>query len=141
MNATSVTEIRCWCGAVRVELRGDAASQFYCHCDDCQAVHGAAYVRVALYPADSVRVTQGELVESIYKTLPRKRCARCGTQVFGEVVGQPLFGVKANLLPAGKFRPAFHIRCRYAVLPVVDVLPHYRDLPPDFGGDGSLVDW
>ena len=141
MSTTEKTEAKCWCGAVRLELRGEPAVQFYCHCDDCQTVHGAAYVGVALYPADAVQVTQGERTRATYKTLPRERCARCGTQMLGHVQGQPLIGVKGNLLPAGKFKPAFHIRCKYALLPVVDALPHYDDLPREFGGDGRLSSW
>jgi len=140
-TASALVQIRCWCGAVRAELSGEPVVQFYCHCDDCQTVHGAAYVGVALYPLDALRVTDGDLVASVYRTLPRERCARCATQLFAKVNGQPLVGVKANLLPAGKFQPSFHIRCRHAVLPVVDSLPHYRDVPPEFGGDGERVGW
>ena len=36
--------VQCRCGEVQLELTGDPTVQFYCHCDDCQAVHGAAYV-------------------------------------------------------------------------------------------------
>ena len=41
--------IECRCGSVAVELSGAPVAQFYCHCADCQAVHGAAFVPVALY--------------------------------------------------------------------------------------------
>lgn len=44
-----MTPIQCHCGAIRMELTGDPVAQFYCHCDDCQAVHGAAYVPVVMY--------------------------------------------------------------------------------------------
>ncbi len=35
--------IQCRCGAVELELASEPIVQFFCHCDDCQAVHGAAY--------------------------------------------------------------------------------------------------
>jgi hypothetical protein len=31
----------CRCGAVELEVSGQPMVQFYCHCDGCQAVHGA----------------------------------------------------------------------------------------------------
>jgi hypothetical protein len=50
-------EIQCRCGAIGVELAGDPLAQFYCHCDDCQAAHGAAYVPVAAYRSTAVTIT------------------------------------------------------------------------------------
>jgi hypothetical protein len=57
----TTTEIQCRCGNVQLELTGEPRVQLYCHCDDCQVVHGAAYVPGALYPADAVKVTKGAL--------------------------------------------------------------------------------
>ena len=34
----------CRCGAAEIEISGEPVAQFFCHCDDCQIVHGAAYV-------------------------------------------------------------------------------------------------
>ena len=53
------TEIRCLCGAIRVELSGEPVAQFYCHCDDCQAVHGAPCIPVAMYRVDAAEVAYG----------------------------------------------------------------------------------
>ncbi|MBC7941559.1 MAG: GFA family protein [Chitinophagaceae bacterium] len=134
-------DIACLCRAVQVRLTGDAVAQFYCHCDDCQAASGGAYVSVALYPAEAVSHTQGELVPWTLKTMPRKRCAVCGTHVLAEVPGGKQIGVKANLLPAAVFKPTFHENCRYAVVPVVDDLPHYKGYPAAFGGTDDPVGW
>jgi hypothetical protein len=135
------TVIACLCGAVKVRLRSEPLDQFYCHCDDCQAVSGGAYVSVAIFPDDAVKVIQGSPVTWKYKVLPRQRCAACGTQLMAEVPGADQIGVKANLLPAGMFRPAFHIHRRFAVLPIQDDLPHFRELPARFGGSDATVDW
>jgi len=136
-----VVEISCLCGAVKVRLDGEPADQFYCHCDDCQAASGGAYLAAAVYPSSAVTVLQGELTSWTLKTMPRKRCAVCGTHVIAEVPGVDLRGVKANLLPAGVFKPAFHINCSYALLPVNDDLPHYKGFPTAFGGSDETVDW
>lgn len=134
-------DITCLCGAVKVRLEGQPAEQFYCHCDDCQSTSGGAYVAAAVYPADAVTVTQGEFATWTLKTMPRKRCAVCGTHVMAEVPGFDLLGIKANLLPEGEFQPTFHINCRYAIFPVKDDLPHYKGFPARFGGSDETVNW
>lgn len=94
-------DITCLRGAVRVRLEGEPAEQFYGHCDDCQATSGGAYVAAAVYPADAVTATRGELATRMLKTMPRRRCAVCGTHMLAKVAGVDLLGVKANLLPEG----------------------------------------
>jgi hypothetical protein len=136
-----MAEIACLCGSVRIAIEGDAVNQFYCHCDDCQAVSGGAYIGVAIFPGEAVRVLQGDLATYTHKALPRQRCAKCGTQMIAEVPGLGQTGVKANLLPAGMFRPDFHINCRFALMPVKDGLPHFAGFPAVFGGTDERVSW
>lgn len=134
------TEVGCPCGAVTIALRGDPVMQFYCHCEDCRAVSGGAYVGLALFPSDNV-TTNGETDTWTLRSLARERCAVCGTHVFAAI---PAFGqhaIKSNLLPDAMFKPAFHIHCGRAVLPVEDDLPHYAALPAAFGGTDAQVDW
>ncbi|MFY0663140.1 MAG: GFA family protein [Natronospirillum sp.] len=137
----STTDISCLCGATHLRLNDQPVAQFYCHCDDCQATHGASYVGLAVFPSHAVEVLQGATVTWTYKTLPRERCPTCGTFLIAEVPDSDLTGVKANLLPPRMFTPAFHIHCQHAVLPIVDDLPHYRSLPADFGGSDDVVTW
>jgi hypothetical protein len=136
-----MTEIRCHCGAVRVELRGEPKAQFFCHCDDCQAVHGAAYIPVAMYPADAVSVTRGNPSAWKLRTTPRTTCPECGTRIFAEVAGIGVRGVNGFLLPTGTFKPAFHIQCQHAVRPITDDLPHYKAYPAWFGGSDETMEW
>ena len=133
--------VQCLCGAVKLAIDGEPLAQFYCHCDDCQAVSGGAYVSVAVFPSKAVHVVQGEPATWVYKTLRRKKCAACGTHLLAEVPGTDMVGVKANVLPQGMFKAQFHINCRYAVLPVRDELPHYKSFPAIFGGSDETVDW
>ena len=133
--------IQCCCGAVQIELSGEPMAQFFCHCDDCQAVHGAAYVPISMYPADAVKVTKGNPSTWALKTTPRTTCRECGTRVFAEVPGYGVRGVNGLLLPAGQFKPAFHLQCQFAMLPVKDTLPHFKALPARFGGSDDLVEW
>jgi hypothetical protein len=125
---------------VEIRLTGQPVIQYFCHCDDCQAVHGKAYP-CSVYPAAAVAVTRGETDVFTLRTSPRIRCSRCGTYLFAEVPGQPVRGVNAELLPAELFSPQFHIQCRYALAPIEDDLPHYKDTPVRFKGSGELMQW
>ena len=51
---SEVMRAACRCGAVEIEITGEPIAQFYCHCDDCQIVHGSAYVPESVYPAGAV---------------------------------------------------------------------------------------
>jgi hypothetical protein len=133
--------IACRCGAVGLEVTGAPIAQFFCHCDDCQAVHGGAYVPESVYRADQVRVVRGEPIAWKLKRNPRVSCGQCGTRLFIDVVAIGLRGVNGYLLPEGAFNPQFHVNCRFAVRPVVDNLPHFKAMPPQFRGTDETVDW
>jgi hypothetical protein len=133
-------DVQCPCGSTTLTLSGEPVMQGYCHCDDCQAASGAAYVPRAVYPGAAIRVKAGETRAWTYRTNPRINCAKCGVLLFIEAKGFPFKAINAELLKE-KFWPRFHQQCRYAVAPVVDILPHYKDTPKEFGGSGEPVGW
>ncbi|MBO9662669.1 MAG: GFA family protein [Dokdonella sp.] len=133
--------LNCRCGKVQMRLDAAPVAQFYCHCGDCRAVTGGALAPIALFPAPAVTITGGDTFTWTYKTLPRTRCATCGTLLFGEPPGIGMRGVSGFLLPTERFEPTFHIRCRQAVVAVKDDLPHFKDVPTMFGGTDETVDW
>jgi hypothetical protein len=133
--------VACRCGEVQLELTGEPIVQFYCHCDDCQALHGAAYVPESVYPAAAVKVLRGNPNTWTLKRNPRTLCGTCGTRLFIEVAALNVRGVNGYLLPPGLFKPAFHMQCQFAVMPVKDSLPHYKSRPARFGGTDATVDW
>ena len=134
------TSINCDCGAVELQLTGSPLAQFYCHCDDCQTVHGRPYPS-SLYLSESVSVTRGETDTFTLKTTPRTKCKECGTFLFAEVPGYGVRGVNSDLFAASMFNPEFHVRCRYAAAPIQDHLPHYKDNPARFYGSDELMEW
>jgi hypothetical protein len=136
-----VEEVFCRCGSVGLRISGEPVSQLYCHCDDCQAAHGAAYVPVAIYSAEAVEVIKGNPKPLAENSLPRIHCENCGTHLFNDVQSHGLRNVNGYLLPKGEFKPQLHVHCKFAVLPVVDNLPHYKGLPASFGGSDELVSW
>jgi hypothetical protein len=133
--------VQCRCGAVEVESSADPVAQFYCHCDDCQIMHGAAFAPESAYPAAAVRVTRGEPSSWVLKRNPRFTCPTCGTRLFIDVLNVGVRGLNGYLLPPDRFRPRFHMQCQFAVRPVVDDLPHYKSRSPQFGGSDETVDW
>jgi hypothetical protein len=134
-------EAECRCGAIGLKIAGEPLVQLYCHCDDCQSAHAAAYVPSAIYPAESVEVVRGKPTPTIVKSTRRMRCAACGAYLFSELPSVGMRSVSAYLLPMGRFKPQFHVQCAHAVLPVVDDLPHYKGFPASFGGAEEFVAW
>jgi len=136
-----MTRVRCRCGAIEIELTAAPIAQFFCHCDDCQAMHGAAYVPESVYPADAAKIVRGQPASWTLKRNPRFTCPTCGTRLFIDVLARNLRGLNGTLLPPELFRPAYHMQCQFAVSPVKDNLPHYKSRSPQFGGPDETVDW
>ncbi len=136
-----MTKIECRCGAVEMEITGQPIAQFFCHCDDCQVVHGGAYAPESVYAADVVKVIRGDPVSWKLKRNPRLTCRECGTRLFIDVISLQMRGVNGFLLPPDYFKPTFHMQCKFAVRPVIDDLPHYKSLPQRFGGSEETVGW
>jgi hypothetical protein len=134
-------KIECRCGEVEIEVIGDPIVQIYCHCDDCQAVHGGAYVPESVYRTDQVNVTRGEPTTWKLKRSPRYTCKECGTRLFIDVLSAGFRGVNGYLLPPGEFNATFHMNCKFAVRPVKDDLPHFKSRPARFGGTDDVMDW
>jgi hypothetical protein len=134
-------EIKCPCGSAHLRIKGEPLAQFWCHCSDCQQVHGGAYVAEAIYSAENVELSDGKTVVFSLKTTPRVSCAQCGTRLFADLTEIGMRGLNGYLLPAGMFNPTLHIYCAEAVAPILDGRPHYRTKPVAFGGDDALMDW
>jgi hypothetical protein len=134
-------ETQCRCGAIGLKIAGEPAVHLYCHCEDCQSVHGAAYVPAAIYRAEAVEVVRGKPTPIVVKSTERMRCAGCGAYLFAELPSVGMRSVSAYLLPRGQFKPQFHVQCANAVLPVLDDLPHYKAFPASFGGAEEFVAW
>ena len=123
---SEVMRAACRCGAVEIEITGEPIAQFYCHCDDCQIVHGGAYVPESVYPAGAVRVVRGDPAAWTLKRNPRVTCRDCGTRLFIDVLALGLRGVNGYLLPPERFKPQFHMQCQFAVRPVEDNLAPFQ---------------
>lgn len=54
-------QAQCPCGQVTLQIVGAALGQVYCHCDDCQNAHGAAYVPRSIHQKRMSLLTQAIL--------------------------------------------------------------------------------
>jgi hypothetical protein len=135
------TQIECLCGEMKLTLEGDPLFSVYCHCRDCQRVHGGAYLPAALYRTSQTHITSGTPLLWKLRTTLRATCPACGTRLFAEPAGLGVRSIPAHLLPPGIFKPAFHMQCQDALVPVRDELPHYRGYPAALGGSDDQMAW
>jgi hypothetical protein len=135
---STMTAGGCFCGSVRLEIRGEPKAQGYCHCRSCRSHSGAPVRGFTLWPKDAVSVTQGRL-EGFNKTgfSNRQWCADCGGQVLIEHPTIGVVDVHSSTIPEFDFNPAIHVNYQEHVLPVRDGLPKLKDLPAEMGGSGE----
>ncbi len=129
----------CLCGAVRYEASEPPHEVSYCHCRMCQKRTGSAFVVVATIPADSFRITSGEL--KFYKSseiLERGFCANCGSELMSRYSDpdSPFVWVKVGTLDHPEDAPpSGHVGIESQIpwLTIDDDLPRARtEDDPDF---------
>ena len=133
-------KIQCRCGAVEIEISAEPIVQFFCHCDDCQAVHGGALRRIRL-SADAVKVVRGDPTTWKLKRNPRFTCRECGTRLFIDVELVGAAGRQRISAPAGgissRLSHALPVR-RPARRRRPSALQGHAQL---FGGSDETVEW
>lgn len=147
----SCYEGRCFCEAVRIEVRGEPFLAGFCHCQDCRDWSNAPVTSFAMWTPDAVTIAQGKKdIARFSRTpeTPRAWCARCGSHIgaFRDKYDPPHMAISPHMLPTFLFAPTLHVFCDEAVIDVRDNLPRYRDLPPGFAkprtkiaGSGELM--
>lgn len=140
-SADAPLDLVCRCGGIGLRITGAPLAQAYCHCEDCRAATGGAYVAASIYPAPALQVTRGEPVAMKVRETPRLRCPDCQTLLFSDLQAFGLRSLNGFLLPAELFKPQSHVQCEAAVMPVRDGLPHFKRFPAAMGGSDELVDW
>ena len=137
---TDIHQGACFCGIVRIEVRGQPEAMGYCHCRSCRSWSGGPVNAFTLWRNDAVRVIAGTLA-SFSKTpfSHRQFCPACGGHVMNVHPTLGLIDVFAATLPDLSFAPGLHINYVETVLPMRDGLPKLKDMPAPFGGSGETV--
>jgi hypothetical protein len=139
---TDIYQGACFCGKVRIEVRGTPEAMGYCHCRSCRSWSGGPVNAFSLWPAETVQVTRGaENIATYQKTemSPRKYCRLCGGHLMTAHPTMQLVDVFAATIPDLPFAPALHVNYGETVLHVHDGLPKWKDFPAEFGGSGEAL--
>lgn len=107
----------CLCGKVTYACDAEPIASVNCHCRDCQRSSGAAFMTVAVVPADSVEI-EGETL-SVFtatgtdhgKSNHRHFCSNCGAQLLTRPEAYPglVFLKVGTLNDASLIQPAMDI--------------------------------
>jgi hypothetical protein len=106
------------CGAIRYECTAEPIMMLNCHCRDCQRATGGRYAAAVLMPAESFRVTRGQLRYHFTPSIARGKhkrgfCPECGSRITGgefEAGDSPSIGVLAGTLDGPSwFQPQMDI--------------------------------
>jgi hypothetical protein len=129
----------CFCGAVKVETRGQPTMQGCCHCESCRSHTGALVRGFTLWPKGQVSV-QGSLAGfNKMGFSDRQHCTVCGGQVLIEHPSIGMVDVHASTIREFPFQPTLHVNYQERVLQVRDGLPKLRDMPAEMGGSGQTI--
>ena len=133
---------QCFCGAVTIEVTGDAAGAGYCHCASCRSWSAGPVNAFTLWSPDAVKVTQGEELIGEYHNNDRSYrewCTRCGGHLLTRHPQWNLVDVYAATISSYPFTPGVHVNYESTVLPMKDGLPKLKDFPAELGGTGESV--
>jgi hypothetical protein len=126
---------RCNCGRVEFESSADPVDSKYCHCRDCQRLHGAPFQWACIFAKDAIWFRKGVSELSFFSTetdtrtrvLDERRltckvsCAHCGSIIADEGRNMMLMmGSLFSFFPAPvpkSFAPSCHIFFQSALFP------------------------
>jgi len=132
----------CFCGAVEIEVTGEAEGMGYCHCESCRHWSAGPINAFTLWSPEQVRVVKGDNHLCQYNKTDnsdRKWCEICGGHVLTVHPDLNLVDVYAAIVPSVEFKPELHVNYSESVLPIKDGLPKLKDFPSEFGGSGETL--
>jgi len=118
----------CHCGGIVFEAELDPAKVGVCHCTDCQALSGSAFVVYAQVPREGFRLTRGQpkiYVKTAESGNRRAQafCPECGSRLWAAAEKDtPVYNLRVGTLrERAELRPMMQLWCRSA-MPWVDEL-------------------
>ena len=132
----------CFCGAVKLVVKGAPEGMGYCHCSSCRSWSGGPVNAFSLWKPEAVEIESGaEHIATFQKTplSERKYCRKCGGHLLTNHPTLGLVDVFAATIPTLEFRPGVHVNYAETVLRMRDGLPKLKDFPAELGGSGEAV--
>ena len=130
----------CYCGSVRVTVKGDPVVAGYCHCNSCRKWHSAPINAWAAWAEGDVSFEGATTASTHNSESQRISCKNCGGNIAngkptkGLMVVYPMTLAESDL----KFEPTFHLFHVERVMDVADGLPKFVDAPKEAGFSGVL---
>jgi hypothetical protein len=104
--------LRCYCGAVTIEVQANPKGIVNCHCGQCRRLSGNAFTSWVSFPKQGIQTTGNEPLTAFAVTanVTRHFCRVCGSHVFTSDVRLPqVLGVPAGVIEGAPLsRPAAH---------------------------------
>jgi hypothetical protein len=125
---------RCDCNAVGYEVSDAFVAAYNCHCSNCRAMTGAAFLPVGRIERAKLRVTQGEeslLVEGDLDSTYEARCGKCFSLLYW-TSRDGYFGVPyGTLIDEPTLKPMYHqfVGSKAPWYEILDVLPQHDTRP------------
>lgn len=139
----------CFCGAVTFSLQGQPELMAYCHCESCRQWSAGPVSEFTLWKPSALDILTGEEKLGSYDKnsaqqhgevlSERTWCRQCGGHVFTVHPTMGLIDVPKVIIADLHFEPVFHVHYQETVMPIVDGLPKFKDLPEPAGGSGQTV--
>lgn len=128
----------CRCGQVQIHFSQAPRFQLICHCQDCRAASGQAFLAGAFFAHESQAIIGSTRQESATGGSGKPKhshfCAACGDFMYVEVCALPgVMAVNGAALQAPfVFTPEAHVWLSQALpeMPISDGLPTYAGPPP-----------
>jgi len=135
-------EGQCYCGTVKIVVKGEALGAGYCHCKSCRSWSAGPVNAFTLWAPEQVEVTAGEDRIGEYNANERSYrqwCKDCGGHLLTNHPHWGLVDVYAAIIPTFPFEPGVHVNYESTVMPMKDGLPKMKDFPAELGGSGETL--
>jgi hypothetical protein len=132
----------CFCGAVKLVVKGAPEGMGYCHCSSCRSWSGGPVNAFSLWKPEAVEITSGSEHIGTFQKTPlseRQYCRKCGGHLMTNHPTLGLVDVFAATIPTLDFKPGVHVNYAETVLRMHDGLPKLKDFPAELGGSGEAV--
>jgi hypothetical protein len=123
---------RCACKAVGYEVADEFVIAYNCHCSNCRAVTGAAFLPAGQIGRDKLTVTDGVeslLVEGDVDSAHGVRCAKCLSLVYWAYQDGTLGVPYGTLIDEPTLKPMHHqfVGSKAPWYEILDDLPQYDE--------------
>jgi len=126
---------RCACNAVVYEIPDEFVNAYFCHCSNCRALTGSAFLPVGRIEREKLTVTNGAdslLVDGDSDSGYEVRCARCFSLVYW-TSRDGYFGVPyGTLIDEPTLKPMYHqfVGSKASWYEIQDDLPKHDERAP-----------